>query len=174
MNTLAVGNRYPEFINQPDGGRFELTDSGAMLITTFYWPMKNEIEQFAVDKRFEIRFVQIHDVIMVTAKIGDFHWMDMPYTPHLSQHLTGLTVPKNDEGLTLQILLFDTATGELKKIRAIRLGNRFTKGLFKAVMDVKAKPFDIEQYDETVDTIYTTYTTRQLARMSRDYYRVNR
>lgn len=174
MNTFTVGNRYSEFIGQPDGSRFELTDSGAILITHYHWPTKNEISQYDANENFEIRFLQIRDVIMVTAKIGNLHWKDMPYTPHLSQHLTRINGPKDDEQLMLQLLLFDTETGELKKNRAISLSSRFTKNFLNAVMDVKAKPFDIESYDEDINAIYATYTTRQLAKMSRDYYKVKR
>lgn len=173
MQSYTIGNRYPEFIGQPDGMRFDITDSGAILTVTFKSPTENEVAQFDPSERFEIRFVQLYDIIMVTAKFGDIPWMNMPYTPHLSRNLTGVNVPEDDEGLMLQIFLFDTATGELKKIRVVGLGNRFTKNLFKAVLEVKAKSFDFGVYNRAVDAIYAAHTTNQLVKMSRDYFKMN-
>jgi hypothetical protein len=167
MISFKVGERISKFIGHPEAPVFDIDDSGATLMVFFNSPTENEIEQF--NKNFEIRFVELRNIIMMTFKIGNLNWMDAPYSPHLSPNLTKFTLPQENQGLALTVILIDCATGEIENIRLLGLSERFTKKLFGAVMGNKMKSFDRTEYDRNLNDIYITYDTRQLVKLSSDY-----
>lgn len=169
MEKYEVGQIINSFKNQPEGVRFDLTDSGAIMLVFFDNPSLSEIEQFKAGNNFEIRFIEIYGVIMMTVKIGNFDWMDAPYSPHLSKNLTKFTIPNEGQGLGLTLMLVDTYTGEIKHIRMLGLSEAFTKRFFGTVMDEKAKEFNLTEYDTALNRIFSAYTTKQLVKMSKDY-----
>ena len=91
MYAFWKGQIIDNFINYPEGVRFDIDDSGAILLVFFNNPTEYEIEQFKYN--FEIRFTHLYNVIMITTKIGNLNWMNAPYTPHLSKNLTTLQMP---------------------------------------------------------------------------------
>lgn len=173
MYIYEVGQVIDKFICHPEGAKFDISDTGAVLQIFFDNPTENEIAQFKKDKNIEIRFVELRDVIMITIKIGNLNWMDAPYTPHLSQELTTFQIPNNNQGLGLTIMLIDTQTGKIKSLRLVGLSEKFTKKLFGTVMELKVKPFDKLEYIQAVKYIYSTYQTNKLVKLSNDYYRIN-
>lgn len=173
MNKYEVGQIIEKFKNYQEGMRFELSDDGAVLQVFIQNPTENEIEQFASRNRFEIRFIEIYNVIMITAKIGSLNWMDAPYSSHLSNELNKFQLPNENQGLALILVLIDTLTGEIKNLRLLGLSEHFTKNLFCAIMEQKIKPFNIEEYRMGVSRIYASYSTNKLAKLSKDYCKIN-
>lgn len=81
-----VGQVVDKFKNHQEGVLFDVADDGATMIAFFKKPSGNEISQF--QGNFEIRLTELYGIIMMTFKIGHLNWMDAPYSPHLSKHLT--------------------------------------------------------------------------------------
>lgn len=173
MYKYEVGQVIDNFRNHAEGTQFDLADDGAAMIIFFNRPTNNEIEQFKAGKSFEIRFVELKDVIMITAKIGNLNWMDAPYTPHLSKNLTKIQLPNENQGLGLTLMLVDAVTGEIKHIKFLGLSERFTKKLYGTVMELKVKEFDKNSYIAVLNSIFTSYDTKQIVKMSTDYCKMN-
>lgn len=173
MYKYEVGQVIDNFRNHAEGTQFDLADDGATMIVFFNRPTNNEIEQFKAGKSFEIRFVELKDVIMITAKIGNLNWMDAPYTPHLSKNLTKIQLPNENQGLGLTLMLVDAVTGEIKHIKFLGLSERFTKKLYGTVMELKVKEFDKNSYIAVLNSIFTSYDTKQIVKMSTDYCKMN-
>lgn len=173
MYKYEVGQVIDNFRNHTEGTQFDLSDDGATMIVFFNRPTSNEIEQFKAGKSFEIRFVELKDVIMITTKIGNLNWMDAPYTPHLSNHLTKFQFPNENQGLGLTLMLVDAVTGEIKHMKFLGLSERFTKKLYGTVMELKVKEFDKNSYIAALNSIFTSYDTKQIVKMSTDYCKLN-
>lgn len=173
MEIYEVGQVVDKFKGRPDEVHFDLADDGATLIIFFSSPTEKEVEQFSAGKKFEIRFLEMHNQIILTTKIGDLQWMDAPYSPHLSQHLTRLSTPDDNTGLGLTLMLVDSTTGMIKSLRLIGLSPKFTKDFFRTVNQNKSKPFNKAEYDVTLNRIFAAYSTNQLAKMSMSYCKVN-
>lgn len=173
MYKYEVGQVIDNFRNHAEGTQFDLADDGATMIVFFNRPTSNEIEQFKAGNNFEIRFVELKDVIMITAKIGNLNWMDVPYNPHLSKNLTKFQLPNENQGLGLTLILVDAVTGEIKHMKLLGLSERFTKKLYGTVMELKVKEFDKNSYIAALNSIFTSYDTKQIVKMSTDYCKMN-
>lgn len=172
MIQYSIGQIVPNFKGHAEGIHFDVDDGGATLIALFNSPETSEIDQFKSGKPFEIRFTELNNVIMITAKIGSLNWVDAPYTVHLSKNLSQFQIPAEGQGLGLTLILADTSTGEIKHIRLLGLSERFTRLLFGAMMEQKNTPFDRADYYKTLDKIFATYDTKQLVKISRAYCRM--
>ena len=172
MYNFSVGQAVESFKNHPEVPIFDLADGRAVLLVFFKHPSTDEIEQFRNGKNFEIRFTELGGIIMVSVKIGTLKWMDMPYSPHLSENLTNFQVPGYG-GLALTLVLADAITGEIKSIRMLVLSENFTRRLLDAAKAKKQEDFDIETYKAAVLKINSRYTTKEIVRLSRDYCRIS-
>lgn len=173
MEKYEIGQVIDNFRGRSEGVQFDISDEGGTLMVFFSSPTAKEIEQFSAGKKFEIRFVELHGQIIITVKIGDLPWMDAPYSPHLSEHLTRLEMPDYKSGLGLTVMLVDSVTGAVKSLRIIGLSPKFTRDLFKAVAANKARLFDKQEYDATLEKIFAAYSTNKLASMALSYCKVN-
>lgn len=173
MYKYEVGQVVENFKYHAEGTQFDLANDGATMIVFFNQPTNDEIEQFKEGKNFEIRFVELKDVIMITTKIGNLNWMDAPYTPHLSKNLTRFQFPNENEGLGLTLMLVDAVTGEIKHMKLLGLSEKFTKKLYGSIMELKVKEFDKNRYIAALNSIFTSYDTKQIVKMSTDYCKLN-
>lgn len=173
MHKYEVGQVVDNFKHHSEEVYFDIADDGATMLVFFQSPTADEIEQFKAGKNFEIRFVELYGIIMITAKIGNLNWMDAPYTPHLSKNLTKFQLPNEGQGLGLTLILVDAITGEIKHIRLLGLSEIFTKRLFGVVMEHNVKPFDKEVYNNSLNRIFSTYQTNQIVKLSKDYCKLN-
>lgn len=173
MYKYEAGQVVDVFKNHSEGVYFDIADDGAKMLVFFQSPTAEEIEQFKSGKNFEIRFVELYSVIMITVKIGNLNWMDAPYTPHLSKNLTKFQLPSEGQGLGLTLILIDAITGEIKHMRFLGLSERFTKRLFGIAIEHKVKPFDKVEYNNSINRIFSTYKTNQIVKLSKDYCKMN-
>lgn len=169
MYSYKVGDIIPDFIGRPENPVFDIDDSGATMVICFNRPTVEEIAQFESGKPFEIRFTTLKDIIFISVKIGKLNWMDMPYTPHLSQNLTKLEIPNEGQGLALTVFLVDCSNGQIKHIRLLGLSEKFTRPLFGEILELKMKPFDRSTYMANLQQIYNTYPTKKIVELS-NYY----
>lgn len=173
MYKYEVGQIVNNFKHHAEVVQFDISDDGAVLLVFFKNPTAEEIEQFKSGKSFEIRFAELYNVIMITAKIGNLAWVDAPYTPHLSKNLTTFKMPADGQGLGLTLMLIDAVTGQIKNMRLLGLSANFTKHLFGIAMEQKTKAFNRQEYDKSINKIYHTYQTKQIVKLSKDYYKIN-
>lgn len=172
MVAYEVGQVINEFKNHQEGTLFDVTDSGATLLVFFSNPTDDEINQFKSENKFEIRFTELCNVIMITVKIGNLNWMDAPYSPRLSKNLSELQPVSKDKGLSLSIVLIDTTTGEIKHMRLVGLSEMFTKQLFAVIEKQKEKEFNVIEYNNILNRIYNIYSTNQIVKMSSNYCKI--
>lgn len=164
---FEVGTVYPQLKTCREGMQFDIQDSGALLVVHIPSPTKKEIMEIRKGS-FEIKSFAFSNVIMLMTKFGSLDWLDAPYTPHLSQNLTGfspdLALPES--GLSLFIVLVDSATGEIKGIRLIGLGHNFSISLVKDTLELWKKHFELRTYNQSVDKIFSGYSTKDLVRLA--------
>lgn len=172
MIKYEVGQIIPSFKNHAECIQFDITNNGITMLVFFNNPTENEIKQFMTEKNFEIRFVELSNVIVVTAKIGSLNWVDAPYNSNLSINLTEFILPNEGEGVVLTLMLIDSSIGKIKIIRTMSLSNNFTKELFKAAIKQRQKEFNILEYNRNINAIYSKYTTNQIVNMSDCYCRI--
>lgn len=174
MNKLTVGTRYPKYHNYSDEIRFDIADDGANLFVSYNSPNEKEKEQFKSKHPLEIRFVTLGGVIYLLFKIGELQWMDVPYSPHLSLNLTQkINISDDTSALLLLICLFNSSTGELLSMRGTTLGNRLSKSLIKEIDNALMKPFDSNEYNESIKNTYSRYTTKDMIRMATACYKIH-
>lgn len=173
MYKYEIGQTLDGFKNHPEGAQFDIADDGAIMLVFFNSPTGEEIEQFESGKGFELRFTEMYGVVMITVKIGNLSWMDAPYTPHLSPNLTGFQMPEEGHGLSLMLVLIDSATGTIKHMRILGLSEKFTKRLFEVSSDLWANPFDAVKYNSSINRIFSVYNTNQIVRLCKDYCKLN-
>lgn len=173
MNIYKIGQVIDSFKHYKEGITMDVSDEGAIMSVFFQNPTTEEIEQFQSGKSFEIRFTELYNVLMFTVKIGNLNWMDAPYSPHLSKHLTKFQFPNKNQGLALHLILIDAATGEIKQRRLLGLSERFTKKLFGILMEQKMSDFNITEYNQSLNRIYSAYPTNRIVKLSKDYCKIN-
>lgn len=173
MNKYEIGQIIEKFKYHDEGVSFDITDDGATMIVFFGSPTTGEIEQFKSGKNFEIRFIELYDVIMITVKIGNLNWMDAPYSPHLSKNLTKFQLPNEKQGLGLTLILIDAITGEIKNIRLLGLSERFTRRLFGTALEQKMKDFNQFDYSNSINKIFSRYSTDEIVKLSKDFCKMN-
>lgn len=166
------GKQIEEFVGHPEGTLFDFDSSGAALTVFFNTPIDDEISQFESDRLFEIRFVEIRDILMILVKIGNLPWMDCPYSAHLSQGVIDFSDEIADgTGYSLMIMLVDGITGTIKHLRLIGLGTDFSRMLRKKILSQLNMSFNKQAYNMALKSIYTTYSTKDLLKLSKEYYR---
>lgn len=117
-------------------------------------------------------FLAKENVLIMLMKFGAMDWMDAPYTPHLSRNLTHLpekVLP--GEGLAVHLLLFDTATGELKRQRLFSLRDQLSNDLIQETLRLLRNPFNMAAYNADIYKAYQYYTD-QLVRQAKKIYQV--
>lgn len=173
MQDFIVGKVYQEVIGHQEGMLFDVDDSGIMVKVFFENPTNNEIKQFDVDKPFEMKLVELRNIIFPLLKFGNLQWMDAPYSVHLSKNLTHLEVPTEETGLAMHIALYDTHTGKLCSNRIIGLSTNMSKKLIKIINEQKQKTFDRKEHDRNIRNVYAAYPTKKLVQMAIETFRLH-
>lgn len=169
---FEVGKPIKEFIGHPDSVLFDIKDTDAMVFVLFNKPTKIELANFKQEMPFEIATSIIDGVIYFTFKFGCMDWMDAPYSPHLSRHLTTFEIPEENYGIPLTIYVVDTSDGTVKTMRLIGLGTEFSKHLISTVMEAKMTPYDPAQYHRSIDKTYDTYSSADIRIMSENHFKI--
>lgn len=160
MYTYGVGQVVENFKYHSEEVQFDIADDGATMLVFFKIQRQKKLKE-------------LYGVIMITVKIGNLNWMDAPYTPHLSKNLTKIPLLSENQGLALTLILVDAIIGKIQHIRLLGLSNRFTEKLFSVVKEHKEKPFDLAEYNQSLNRIFSTYPTSKIIKMSTDYCKIN-
>lgn len=163
LQIMGVGQVVPEAIGRKDEIIFDIDDVGISITAYYNLPKESEIKNYTGPSGFEIRYSKFKEFLMITAKIGDLPWVDMPYTPHLSINLTRIIVPEEGQGLSLWLRLIDTSTGKIVSQRLIGLSTEFSLKLIDDIEDCMQNQFDLPSYSKKIADLYARYSIRQLA-----------
>ena len=173
MVKYVKGQIYEELKNHLEGVQFDITDESTVLMVYFNAPTPEEQQQFTAGNKFEIRFIELKNIIMLTVKIGNLEWMDAPYSIHLSPYLSDFKIPEEKIGLSMVIMLIDCSTGKIENMRQVVLSDNFSRKLLKTIMQQKESEFSVASYDIELNNLYRKYSTNELVRMSSNYCRLN-
>lgn len=156
-----------------EGCKFEINDTGANLYIYFNNPTNDEIESCKKGD-ITVKFLKMDSVIFFLAKIGTIPMLDCPYSIHLSRNLTKIEYPEQNKGLSLTIFLINASNGILEVMRVIGLGEDFSNNLIETIKEQGNEGINLSKYDEDLSNIYRKYSTNQLERMCRYYYRIRK
>lgn len=161
---LEVGKKYNELMGQ-EGPVLNLTGSGFMLKLMYKMPSGEEIKNI-IKGKVQYKVVYIKNVIMLLVKFGDEMWMDVPF---FGDKNTLEVLPKLEDsgtGYTMNVLLSDAKTGELKGIRVFALNNAVSKNLYKFIEHQSEKNYSQRECDQALGYIYSRYSTNNLLKLA--------
>ena len=125
---FSIGERRPEWKMMADGCIMEYSECSGLTLWAFYQePCQEEIHAFSCDSAFQITFTDVKGIGFFCVKFGELPWSDCPFCPNLYDHKPEFSPLPEGIGITLNVLLIDSATGELKAIRLIGLGAAFSQ-----------------------------------------------
>lgn len=159
---LEVGKLYPGEIPIGEGGKFDIDDSGPVLLLHWNKISSKEMESVA-NGPIKVALTVLEGFIFVLFKYGDLSWMDMPYNVHLSKNLTRLESPEPTQGYALNTILVDIVSKEVKALRFTGLPYKFSMALKKALDEQKEMPVISPAEQSTIiNRIYAKYSTKDL------------
>ena len=164
MEELRVGEVYSPVSFRQEGTFFDYNGSFA-LIYNYYRPTADEISEVKAGKPFEIRIVTINGILFILSKAGNQPWQDAPFTPHYAK-CKEYPVPEVNNGFSLMFIMTDAASGRIQSLRMIGLGHDFSKKLREVIMEKLDQPFDNDEYNAKISSVYRAYTTEDLLRFS--------
>ena len=171
MEKLEIGGKFSALAGRPEGTLFEITESGPVWLFNYANPTDEEIADMSEGSPFEIRTMVSEGVLWVFVKCGSQEWAEAPYSPYLSKAPVLNPIEKDSEGYALTLLMVDAATHTIKHIRVIGLGNKFSIQLKKDVDYLLSQPFDKILYDLSIQKTQAVYSTDQLAKNCKTYWR---
>lgn len=162
---FAVGKIYKDFVNHKEEVRIDMDTSGIIIYIFFDGMTKEESANIGGGSRFEIRFLELEDMLMFSIKCGNLNWMDAPYSPHLGLSRQGIInmIYKDNTGIPLTLIGVDSVTGIIKNIRLVGMGTEFSNYLLESAHRLKNKEFNMTSFDHNLQTIYKVFTSEQLA-----------
>lgn len=163
----CVGKRTPSLAG-PAGSIFDITDNSAFLIIREQKQFMKGFRAFQEKGSFEMRMTEMKDIIFITFKFSGQIWMDAPYNVNLSHNLTRLKDVPDGMGYGLSMILCDTL-GTVHGIYYGPMSTKFSRALYRAIVEQQKKPFDYEQYCRHLATIYNTYSSKDLSRFASCY-----
>lgn len=169
---FKVGAKFTKLSAQPEGTIFEITESGPIWFFNYASPTDKEISDMSEGCPFEIRALLTENILWIFAKCGDQEWAEAPYNPHLSTFPVLSPLPDNGSGYALTLVMLDAATQIIRHIRVIGLGNRFSRQLEKDVDELLCRPFTRAEYDLAIRKTQARYSTAQMVKMCRNYWRL--
>ena len=69
-------------------------------------------------------------------------------------------------GYTLNVVLSDATTGELKGLRVLALNNNVSKNIYKMMQQQKDRGYSQREYDLSLNQIYLSYPTSKLVKLA--------
>lgn len=172
MDFYEAGSVYHEAVGHQEGTVFDIDDGGIVLKVYMGMVTEHEADQFKSGMPFEMKLVQLRNIIFPVFKFGDMNWMDASYSVHLSRGLTKLEMPLDGSGLAMTVHLFDTVTGELLCNRLLSLSTEMSRKLVRMVEEQKMKPFNESEHRQNIAAVYMAYPTKKLLKMATCSFRL--
>lgn len=155
---FSVGMRREEWRGLPDGLIMDWADAcGLTLFVFFNKPSVEEQINMSAGSQFEIRFKDIDGVGFFAVKFGGQPWSDCAFSPNLYPDIPKFVKPEKGKTYPLNIMLVDTACGELKMIRTIALGREFAEYFRQWCLASLEKNIGRRYYDKVVESVFKKY-----------------
>ncbi|MHB8171192.1 MAG: hypothetical protein ACYDG6_06585 [Thermincolia bacterium] len=165
MYVTKVGELLiPGKTTYPVGAVFEYTPSGPMLVIAFNNPTPQEIEA-AKTGQVELALYETDPVIFILHRIKGLEtWSDSPFSIRIYQNLEfdWSEEIQEGQGLGLFIVLIDSRTGIVKALRMVGTSTEFARELRAAILRQLERPFNGDEYDAKIDSIYRAFTSEEL------------
>lgn len=168
MEMLKVNEIYESYIGMPEGISTTLTDGGIQMLITFDKPLDEEIN-FIRQGKAEFKLIVKNDIPFILSKFGGLEWMETPIKVDEDQVSSISNIDCSTMGYGLYIILADVRTGIVKVLRAIGLGNKFSKD-FNAMI-LRSPILANDEYIKRVFAVQRNYSTKDLVKMSYVSYR---
>lgn len=162
---ISVGQRVPEWAVGTDGCVMEYHSiSGLTLMYFLNNPTREECHVFETSQNFRISFTSFMDVGFFSFKVGDLEWSDCAFSPNLYSKIPEFPLLASGHGYTLNLMLIDAATGEIKSIRLIGLGHKFSCQFRDWCLNSLQKDISNEIYHDVVTKAFERFTTKELVK----------
>ena len=166
---FSVGNKYDDWATKQDGYIIEWNnDLGLTLYAFLNGVSKDELAEFDVSQTVRVRYTIIDDVCYFLFKFGEMPWANCPFSPSIytfiGKHCNFPSELKKNNGISLSLLLIDSSTGELLKIRLIGLAYEFSNKWLDWARGVVNKDLPLERYNKKIDGVYMKYSSIELAK----------
>ena len=168
--TLKVGLHNEKWKDIPDGVALNWSDTyGLNVVIYCNNPSKEIISEMSEERGVELAFKDINNIGFFAFKFGKLSWSDCPFSPNHSQptpKINEMIAGKND---LLNIMLVDTAIGELRILRAVSLSPAF----FKYFRDWCAKSLENNiterYYERVINEVFKEYQKPEFIAESADF-----
>lgn len=168
---LEVGKPFKKGVVEYDEGcKIDITDNGIEIFLYYKGVTKRDIQDVSSGSKVKCGLITLGDVIFFLFKFGNANWIDMPYSVHLSKHLSSLKEVSGIDGYATHIYLINADNGNLEHMRMIGLPTEFSQEIYSEVMDQKTKLFDCAKYAVQLQDTYLKYSTKQLVNMAKTIY----
>lgn len=157
-----VGQKKPELAVQDNLVRMEYRDGVWEFSIGYPGIRPDEIAELK-NGGLDIGFTLISGYLFFALRVGSSPWQDMPFEPRLLPD-PGAPYPEFEDGkgAMLLMLIWDTATGELKHMRGIGLGTSFCNKLHAACRELdKYRPMDRATHNRHINAIYTEFPSSE-------------
>ena len=95
------------------------------------------------------------------------------HDPHLSLLAEEFPVIEDpNQGLSLTLMMTDTDTAEIKHLRMIGLGHKFSVALLDRARALREEPFSLDAYQASLRNTMARYTTKQLVDLSTECFKL--
>ena len=153
-----IGDRRQEWVYPGPLIRSDFNSLSWSLAIGFPGITPEEINEMQ-DGSVSLAFTVLNDTIFLLFKIGRFEWMDAPYEPRLNPNIDYPVFPA-DTGAALSLFIVDCASGELKALRVLGLGNMLSNNLHELCRVMLRKgTVTQEEYHNRVEKAYEQYPT---------------
>ena len=168
MVEFKVGEEFPLPKVSWEGAVFSIEPYTMILTYRYKKPTEEEIKEFK-EGSFELAVTELRNIIFVLSKFGDLGWADAAYNPNLSDSEKNLPeLVEGQKGYSVDCFLVDLDTNILVARRLIRMDPKFS-GKFKKLVEQsigRRESFDKEHFEETVQALYSQYSTKDLYKYS--------
>lgn len=173
IEIVYIGMQRNDWKGCGDGYTMEYNEKDGLVFCIFFQnPSESEKLEISTPNDFEIRFSDFEGIGFFSIKIGDLPWGDCAFTPNLYPYPLSFPEPEEGKGLTLKLLLIDSATGTLDYMRVIGLGERFSTRFCEWCKESLKHNISRQYYDKTVKRIYQNYSQEELSKKMLITYKV--
>ena len=160
---LSVGLQRAEWLGLPDGLVMDWSDECGLSLRVFYNnPSVDELMQVHAKSRFEIAFRDIDGIGFFGIKFGNMPWSDCCFSPNLYDKTPNFKAEIEDgRSYALNIIVIDTAKGEIAQLRVIALGREFADKFREWCLESLNKNIGRRYYHSVVDKAFKDYPTSE-------------
>lgn len=167
MEVLSLGQRKRDWQGFPDGYLMSYdTYNGLTLFFFLENPPEDVLREIGTGHDFEITLADIEKVGFFTLRFGALPYGDCAFAPSLFSPPRPIDPPAPGGGVNLNVIVVDSAPGEIVYMRTITLGYEFSVKLANWFQNRRSAPLSLDEYGQIVRRTYARYDTQDLRSMA--------